>query len=125
MHPGGAGAVGARRRSASASRAPKTIPSSSELEASRLAPCTPVQAASPAAQSPGSAVAPHRSVTTPPERWWAAGAMGSQSTAGSSPMAASEAAMVGNRCVEALEAGGVEPQVVDALRRPCGRPWPG
>ena len=38
--------------------APKTIPSSREFEASRFAPCTPVQATSPAAQSPGSAVAP-------------------------------------------------------------------
>ena len=52
----------------SARRAPNTMPSSSELEASRLAPCTPVQATSPTAHSPGSAVAPHRSVTTPPER---------------------------------------------------------
>ncbi len=53
---------------ASARRAPNTMPSSSELEASRLAPWTPVQATSPAAHSPGSAVAPDRSVTTPPER---------------------------------------------------------
>ncbi len=52
----------------SASRAPKTMPSSSELEANRLAPCTPVQATSPTAHSPGSAVAPHRSATTPPDR---------------------------------------------------------
>ena len=44
------------------------MPSSSELEASRLAPWTPVQATSPAAHSPGRAVAPDRSVTTPPER---------------------------------------------------------
>ena len=52
----------------SARRAPNTMPSSSELDASRLAPCTPVQATSPTAHSPGSAVAPPRSVTTPPER---------------------------------------------------------
>ena len=81
----------------SAKRAPKTMPSSSELEANRLAPCTPVQATSPTAHNPGSAVAPHRSVTTPPERWWAAGAMGSQSVSGSRPMEDREAAMVGKR----------------------------
>ena len=81
----------------SARRAPKTMPSSSELEARRLAPCTPVQATSPTAHRPGNAVAPHRSVTTPPERWWAAGAMGSQSFCGSRPMDASDAAMVGKR----------------------------
>ena len=51
---------------ASTTRAAKTMPSSSEFDASRLAPCTPVQATSPAAQSPGRAVAPSRSVTTPP-----------------------------------------------------------
>ena len=55
-------------RIVSASRAPKTMPSSNELEASRLAPWTPVQATSPAAHRPGSAVAPHRSVSTPPDR---------------------------------------------------------
>ena len=38
---------------ASAARAPNTSPSSSELLASRLAPCTPVQATSPAANRPG------------------------------------------------------------------------
>ena len=41
--------------------------------------------------------------------------MGSQSTAGSSPMAASEAAMVGNRELEGGQPGGVEPEVVDPL----------
>src|SRR6266568_5658970 len=44
-------------------RAPKTSPSSSELLASRLAPCTPVAAA---AYRPGREVRPHRSVFTPP-----------------------------------------------------------
>src|SRR5207253_393407 len=47
-------------------RAPKTNPSSRELLASRLAPCTPVAAASPAAYKPGSEVRPERSVFTPP-----------------------------------------------------------
>ena len=54
-----------RRRCGSASpqagarpRAPKTSASSSELLARRLAPCTPVQATSPAAQRPGSDRAP-------------------------------------------------------------------
>ena len=41
------------RRMAAAARAPNTSPSSSELLASRLAPCTPVQATSPAANSLG------------------------------------------------------------------------
>ena len=53
---------------ASTTRAPNTMPSSSELDASRLAPCTPEQATSPAAHSPASDVAPSRSVTTPPQR---------------------------------------------------------
>ena len=44
----------------SARRAPNTMPSSSELEASRLAPCTPVHATSPTAHRPGSALAPRR-----------------------------------------------------------------
>ena len=42
------------RSMASTTRAPNTMPSSSELEARRLAPCTPEQATSPAAHSPGS-----------------------------------------------------------------------
>ena len=51
---------------ASAARAPNTSPSSSELLASRLAPCTPVQATSPAANRPETDVRPSRSVSTPP-----------------------------------------------------------
>src|SRR5213083_1693142 len=47
-------------------RAPNTNPSSRELLANRLAPCTPVAAVSPAAYRPGSEVRPHRSVFTPP-----------------------------------------------------------
>ena len=39
-------------------RSAKTSPSSSEFEARRLAPCTPVDATSPTAQSPGMAGAP-------------------------------------------------------------------
>ena len=42
--------------------------SSSELLASRLAPCTPVYAFSPHANRPSTDVAPCRSVTTPPHR---------------------------------------------------------
>ncbi len=53
-----------RRRPAGA----KTMPSSSEFDASRLAPMTPLQATSPAAQRPGSDVAPSRSATTPPQQ---------------------------------------------------------
>ena len=44
----------------------KTRPSSRELDASRLAPCTPVQATSPQAYSPGTSVRPQMSVMTPP-----------------------------------------------------------
>ena len=53
-------------RNASTARRPKTSPSSSELLASRLAPCAPVHATSPAAYSPGTEVRPRRSVDTPP-----------------------------------------------------------
>ena len=55
------------RSTSSAIRRPNTSPSSSEFEASRLAPCTPVQAASPQAYSPGTEVRPERSVAMPPE----------------------------------------------------------
>ena len=41
-------------------------PSSNELLANRLAPCTPLQATSPAAYNPGNVVAPCTSVHTPP-----------------------------------------------------------
>ena len=82
---------------ASTTRAPNTIPSSSAFDARRLAPCTPEHDASPAAHSPGMDAAPSRSVTTPPDRWWAAGAMGSQSWDGSSPTRARAALMVGKR----------------------------
>ena len=49
-------------------RAPNTNPSSSELLASRFAPCTPVHAASPAANRPGTptAAAVSGSTSTPP-----------------------------------------------------------
>ena len=55
---GGVAATAGRARErvmARPARAPNTTPSSSELLASRLAPCTPVQAASPAANKPGRA----------------------------------------------------------------------
>ncbi len=54
---------------ASTTRSPNTIPSRRELDASRLAPCTPEQLVSPAAHRPGSDEAPARSVTIPPH-WW-------------------------------------------------------
>ena len=54
---------------ASTTRAPNTMPSSSEFEANRFAPCTPEQLVSPAAHRPGNEVAPFRSVMTPPH-WW-------------------------------------------------------
>src|SRR6202041_1106285 len=52
----------------SAASTPNTSPSSSELLANRLAPCTPVQATSPAAYNPRSDVLPWTSVLTPPIR---------------------------------------------------------
>ena len=64
----GAGGRGSSSRSTivSAIRRPNTNPSSSEFYASRFAPCTPVQATSPQANSPGTPVRPCRSVLTPP-----------------------------------------------------------
>ncbi len=53
---------------ASTARGANTIPSSSEFDASRLAPITPLHATSPATQSPGSDDAPARSATTPPQQ---------------------------------------------------------
>src|SRR5271165_4264330 len=64
--PVGSASGGRPRPSAPAIRSAKTRPSSSELEASRLAPWTPVHAASPQAYSPGTLVRPNRSVRTPP-----------------------------------------------------------
>ena len=57
----------AREAMSAAMRSAKTRPSSSELEASRFAPWTPVQATSPQAYRPGTVVRPRRSVRTPPE----------------------------------------------------------
>ena len=48
----GIGAAACSLATSRATRSENTSPSSSELDASRLAPCTPVQATSPAAQSP-------------------------------------------------------------------------
>lgn len=47
-------------------RRAKTMVSNSELEASLLAPCAPVQAASPQADRPASVLAPSASTFTPP-----------------------------------------------------------
>ena len=55
------------RSMASTTRGPNTMPSSSEFDASRLAPVHAVAAASPATQSPGSDEAPSRSATMPPQ----------------------------------------------------------
>ncbi len=57
----------ALRTMSSAIRSAKTRPSSREFEASRFAPCTPVQATSPHAYRPGTVVRPCRSVRMPPE----------------------------------------------------------
>ena len=50
--------LAAHETAATPARMPKTNPSSSELLASRLAPCTPLHATSPAAKRPGNVVAP-------------------------------------------------------------------
>ena len=51
---------------ASPARRPYTSPSSSEFDASRLDPITPVRAHSPAAYRPGMLARPSRSVRMPP-----------------------------------------------------------
>nr|BFF20157.1 hypothetical protein GCM10025730_36780 [Promicromonospora thailandica] len=56
-----------RSTTSRAAREANTMPSSSEFDASRLAPCTPVQATSPTAYRPSTDDRPSRSVTTPPE----------------------------------------------------------
>ena len=55
------------RSIASTTRGPNTMPSSSEFDARRLAPITPLQLASPATHSPGSDDAPSRSARIPPQ----------------------------------------------------------
>ena len=62
QHARSARARPSRPRSPRRCATPNTRPSSSEFDARRLAPCTPVHAASPHAQSPASVVAPSRSV---------------------------------------------------------------
>src|SRR5215218_340203 len=54
------------RTAASPALAPNTSPSSSEFDARRFAPCTPVQLTSPAAYSPATVLRPQRSVRIPP-----------------------------------------------------------
>ena len=67
--PGGRSAAGRRGPSAAeaarAALAPSTKHSVSEFEASRFAPCSPVQAHSPTANRPGSEERPSRSVGDP------------------------------------------------------------
>ena len=100
---------------ASTQRAPKTMPSSSEFEASRFAPCTPVQAASPAAQRPGSAVAPSRSVSTPPRQVVGGRRDRQPVPAGIEPGLGRATWIVGKRRGEVLERGRVEPHVLAAV----------
>ena len=56
----------AAREAPAPADAPKTMASIRLFEASRLAPCKPVEVTSPAAQSPVSVVRPCRSTETPP-----------------------------------------------------------
>ena len=62
-----AGGQGSSARIARAALRPITTHSSSELLARRLAPCRPVQAASPRQYRPGMPVRPATSVRTPPQ----------------------------------------------------------
>ncbi len=100
---------------ASTTRAAKTMPSSNELDARRLAPCTPTHAVSPAAHSPRARRAPSRSVTTPPGQVV-------RRRGDRQPVRCGVEADGGQRRSdrreafgEPLESGGVEPEVVDAL----------
>ncbi len=100
--PGRASPLGSRpaprsAATASAARRPITRPSSRLFDASRLAPCSPVRATSPAAYRPSTSVRPWVSVTTPPHAKCAAGTTGIGSRSGSIPAAAHAAATVGNR----------------------------
>ena len=63
MTVGAGPALSACRAAASPARPPTTRPSSRLLEASRLAPCIPVRATSPAANNPAMSVRPYTSVT--------------------------------------------------------------
>ena len=62
-----AGGSGRSRPSSSPVRRPVIRASVRELEARRLAPCTPVEAASPTAYSPGTEVRPSRPARMPPQ----------------------------------------------------------
>ena len=62
----GAGAAPIAVRASSAATLPNTTASSSEFDASRLAPCAPVADTSPQAHRPGSVVRPRASTMTPP-----------------------------------------------------------
>ena len=103
------------RSMASTTRGPKTMPSSSELEARRLAPITPLQLASPATQRPGQR---RRAVEVGED---AAAAVVGRRRDGE-PVLGGVQPDVGELgrdrrepFGEAVEPGGVEPQVLDAL----------
>jgi hypothetical protein len=49
-----------------ATRAPNTTASSNEFDASRFAPCAPVEATSPQAHNPSTVLRPRASVRMPP-----------------------------------------------------------
>ena len=112
------------RSMASTTRGPKTMPSSSEFDASRLAPCTPLHATSPATQSPGSVGG---AVEVGDDA--AAAVVGGRRDG--QPVGGRVEADLGERrhdrgepLGEALEAGGVEPEVVDALLEHAGGDGP-
>ena len=83
--------------SSAPSRRPNTTPSSSELLARRLAPCTPLQATSPTACRPGNEVLPSASTAIPPMWKCAAGVTGIGCRRGSMPCAMQAWNTVGNR----------------------------
>ena len=63
----GSASAGRSTASSAAQRRAATRPSVMELDASRLAPWTPVHATSPTAKRPATLVRPSRSATTPPQ----------------------------------------------------------
>ncbi len=108
----------------SARRAPKTMPSRSELEASRLAPCTPVQATSPTAHRPGQGRGSPQ-VGDHPAREVVGRRRDRQPVVlGVEPDGGQRGGDGREALGEALEAGRVEPEVVDALLGHAGRHGP-
>ena len=112
--PGGVGRRPCRRRWPRRRARANTRPSSSEFDASRLAPCTPVHATSPHAHRPGSVVAPSRSVHDAAAQV-VRGGRDRQPVARGVETDARHARPDRREALgEVVDAGGVEPHVVEA-----------